>query len=222
MTANQLSWQALLKKEQQEVYFKTIESFLVNEESMGKTIYPSRTNWFKALELTPFKQVRVVILGQDPYHGPNQAHGLAFSVKPNVKPPPSLRNIYQELNHDLGLPIAQHGYLDKWAKQGVLLLNTCLTVEAGKPQSHSKIGWQHFTDQIIQYLNEHPFPIVYLLWGSSAQKKQNLIDNKKHFVLTAPHPSPLSAYRGFIGCGHFSKTNELLTQAGRGAIDWAL
>lgn len=217
-----MTWQSLLADEKKQPYFQQILAFLEKEHAAGKTIYPPQKDIFNAIKLTPFADVRVVILGQDPYHGPNQAHGLAFSVRPGVPPPPSLQNIFLELKNDLGIPIPEHGCLEKWARQGILLLNTSLTVEAGKPQSHAKIGWEKFTDKVIECLNEHPKSIVFLLWGSPAQQKARLINPYKHRILTAPHPSPLSAHRGFLGCKHFSKTNEILRQSGRDEIDWSL
>ncbi len=217
-----ISWQTVLAGEKEKPYFQKIMNFLKEQRKQGKIIYPSQPEVFNALKLTPYSEVKAVIIGQDPYHGPNQAHGLAFSVRPGVKQPPSLQNIFLELQNDLGLPIPLHGCLEKWAKQGVLLLNAALTVEANKPQSHANIGWQQFTDKVITALNEHPQRIVFLLWGTSAQEKSQLVNPFKHSILTAPHPSPLSAYRGFMGCKHFSKTNELLRQLGREEIDWSL
>ncbi len=216
------TWQSLLAGEKQQTYFLQILDYLKKQREQGKIIYPAQKDIFNALKLTPFEQVRVVIIGQDPYHGPNQAHGLAFSVQYGIKPPPSLQNIFLEIKNDLGLPIPNHGCLEKWAKQGVLLLNTCLTVEAGLPQSHANIGWQKFTDKVIECLNEHPQGMVFLFWGTPAQKKIPLINPYKHKILVAPHPSPLSAHRGFLGCQHFSKANALLKQMGRGEIDWGL
>lgn len=221
-TTIETTWQSLLAQEKQKEYFKSILAFLNDQYRLGKTIYPKKSDLFNALKLTPFQNVRVVIIGQDPYHGVNQAHGLCFSVAKGVSPPPSLLNIFKELESDLGIAMAPHGCLESWAKQGVLLLNTSLSVEARKPQSHSHIGWQQFTDQVIDCLNQHQHPIVYLLWGSHAQKKQPLIDSSKHHILKAPHPSPLSAYRGFFGCKHFSKANTLLTQNQRPPIDWSI
>lgn len=217
-----LTWQTFLAEEKEKEYFKNILKFLKDERAKGKKIYPPQADIFNALKLTPFEAVKIVILGQDPYHGPGQAHGLAFSVQAGVEPPPSLKNIFQELHNDLDIPIAKQGCLEKWAKQGVLLLNASLTVEANRPQSHAQIGWQQFTDKVIESLNQHPQKIVYLLWGSSAQSKIPLIDKNKHHILTAPHPSPLSAHRGFLGCRHFSKANNLLQQSGISAIDWSL
>lgn len=217
-----MNWDDFLSAQQQQDYYASIERYLANEKQQGKTIYPADADRFSAFKFTPYEKVKVVILGQDPYHGPGQAHGLAFSVQDGVKPPPSLRNIYKELNSDLDLPIATCGELSCWAKQGVLLLNTCLTVEAGKAQSHSKIGWERLTDEVIKLLNQHPKPIVYLLWGAAAQRKEALIDMSKHAVLKAPHPSPLSAHRGFLGCRHFSKANEFLLSVGREPVDWCV
>lgn len=217
-----LTWQDVLGEEKEQAYFQAALNHVKNERHAGKTIYPTQENIFNALKLTPFDQVKVVILGQDPYHGPKQAHGLSFSVQHGIEPPPSLKNIFQELKSDLGLPIPTHGNLEKWAQQGVLLLNTSLTVEAGKPQSHGNIGWEKFTDKVIKALNDHKEGVVFLLWGSHAQRKGEIIDPKKHKILTAPHPSPLSAHRGFLGCRHFSKTNQLLREMGKTEIDWSL
>ncbi len=213
-------WKAVLGAEKQKPYFQKILDFLKQERQKGKTIYPPQSDIFNALKLTPFENVKVVILGQDPYHGPRQAHGLSFSVLPGIKPPPSLVNIFNELKDDLGITPPDHGYLKPWAERGVLLLNASLSVEGGQPQSHANIGWQTFTDAVIVSLNHHPKPIVFLLWGSYAQKKAPLIDSFQHHILKAPHPSPLSAHRGFLGCRHFSKANALLEKDGRGAIDW--
>ena len=217
-----LTWKTVLGEEKQAPYFQDIMATVESERKAGKVIYPKNSEIFNALTLTPFEEVKVVILGQDPYHGPNQAHGLCFSVKQGVQPPPSLINVYQELNDDLGIPIPNHGFLEKWAKQGVLLLNTSLTVEASKPQSHAGIGWHRFTDRIIRELSEKREGIIFLLWGSHAQKKAELVDSSKHHILTAPHPSPLSAHRGFFGCKHFSKTNEILRSYKKEEIDWDL
>lgn len=214
------TWQSLLAGEKTQAYFHKILEFLDKERAAGKLIYPPQKDVFNALKLTAFADVQVVIIGQDPYHGPKQAHGLAFSVQPGLPPPPSLQNIFLELENDLNCPLPKSGCLEHWAKQGVLLLNTVLTVEAGKPQSHAKIGWQQFTDKVIECLNEHTQGIVFLLWGAPAQQKARIINPFKHRILTAPHPSPLSAHRGFLGCKHFSKTNELLKQMGRQPIIW--
>ena len=215
-----LSWTDVLADEKQKPYFKSIFEYLAKRTNKGKTIYPPKEEIFNALKLTPFTDIKIVIIGQDPYHGPNQAHGLAFSVKEGIQTPPSLRNIYKELNTDLGLEIPESGCLESWAKQGVLLLNTSLTVERGQPQSHSHIGWQEFSDHIIQTINQHPEPVVFLLWGAHAQRKRDLIDESKHKILTAPHPSPFSAHKGFMGCKHFSLANQFLEQVGRKPIDW--
>jgi uracil-DNA glycosylase len=202
---------------------RLLSDFLDAEERSGKTIYPPREQWLAALELTPLDQVRIVILGQDPYHGPGQAHGLAFSVQRGVKVPPSLVNIYKELESDLGLPRPTHGNLTHWAQQGVLLLNNALTVEAGKAGSHQKRGWEHFTDAVIAAVAAQDKPVVFMLWGSHAPKKAARIPalgTGRHLVLQAPHPSPLSAYTGFFGCRHFSQANAFLEAHGRGSVDW--
>lgn len=216
------SWQSALTGEKEKPYFKEIFTFLDREQAAGKTVYPPRKDIFNALKSTPFDQVKVVILGQDPYHGPRQAHGLCFSVQPGVAPPPSLVNIFQELHTDLGIPKPKQGYLQKWADQGVLLLNTVLTVEAGNAHSHAKIGWETFTDAVIKALNEKRQGIIFLLWGSHAQKKCAIINPNRHYLLKSVHPSPLSAHRGFLGCKHFSKCNQLLQQMGKTPIDWSL
>ncbi len=216
------SWLAVLGEEFEKEYMKQLKSFLLAEKKAGKVIYPAGDNWFNALNTTPFDQVKVVILGQDPYHGPGQAHGLCFSVLPGVPTPPSLQNMFQELQKDCGIPISKHGCLQHWAEQGVLLLNAVLTVEQSKANSHQGRGWEHFTDKCIEHLNRERKHLVFLLWGSYAQKKGQLIDRNKHLVLQAPHPSPLSAHRGFLGCRHFSKTNEYLKEHGETPIDWAL
>ena len=194
----------------------------VKEEYATRKIFPPADDIFNAFEFTPLSQVKVVILGQDPYHGDGQAHGLCFSVKPDVDIPPSLVNIYKELHEDLGLYIPNHGYLEKWAKQGVMLLNTVLTVRAHQANSHRGIGWEEFTDAAIRVLNEQDRPMVFLLWGKPAQMKKSMLHNPKHLILTAPHPSPLSAHRGFFGCKHFSKTNEFLEANGLTPIDWQI
>ncbi|HEY4600279.1 MAG TPA: uracil-DNA glycosylase [Cerasibacillus sp.] len=214
-------WAPRLKKEFSKSYYLRLREFL-KKEYQTETIYPNMYDIFNALHYTPFSDVKVVILGQDPYHGPNQAHGLSFSVQPGVKRPPSLINIFKELENDLGFQSPNHGNLVKWAKQGVLLLNTVLTVRSGQAHSHRGQGWENFTDQVIKTLNEKEKPIVYILWGRAAQNKQALIDLDKHFVLTAPHPSPLSAHRGFFGSRPFSKTNTLLKQTGQEEIDWGI
>lgn len=217
-----MDWNTLLAPEKEKKYFQDILSFLKKERANGKAIYPEKSLIFNAIQSTPFEKIKVVIIGQDPYHNPDQAHGLSFSVPKGIAPPPSLINIFKELKNDCGIDIPKQGCLESWAHQGVLLLNATLTVEKNKPQSHANIGWQHFTDHIIQALNHHSKTIVFLLWGSHAQKKRELIDTKKHVILMAPHPSPLSAHRGFLGCKHFSKTNEILIRAGRTSIDWHL
>ena len=195
--------------------------FVTRQIAAGKTVYPANENIFRATELTPIDTVKVVILGQDPYHGEGQAHGLAFSVQKGMRVPPSLKNIYKELQSDIGMTPPEHGFLEGWAKQGVLLLNTTLTVEAGQAASHAGQGWEEFTDSIIKQVNVCNHPVVFMLWGSHAQKKANMIDRDKHLILTAPHPSPLSAHRGFLGCRHFSKANEFLKQNGQKEIDWS-
>lgn len=214
-------WDSLLKEEFQEEYYQKLRTFLITEYRT-KTIYPDMYHIFEAMKATDYDDVKVVILGQDPYHEPNQAHGMAFSVQPGVRIPPSLFNIYKELSSQLGLTIPNHGYLMKWAKQGVLLLNAVLTVERGKANSHKNMGWEQFTDRVIQLVNAKEKPVVFLLWGSNAIAKAKMIDTKKHLVLTSPHPSPLSAYRGFFGNGHFLTTNEFLKQKYSQVIDWQI
>jgi uracil-DNA glycosylase len=217
------TWADILGQEKQQPYFQPMMQFVESERAAGKMIYPPRQDVFNAFNLTELDKVKVVILGQDPYHGPNQAHGLCFSVLPSVKTPPSLANIYKELATDIsGFTVPQHGFLQSWAEQGVLLLNTVLTVEQAKAHSHAKIGWEQFTDTVIQQLSEHCNGLVFLLWGSHAQKKGQVIDKQKHYVLSAPHPSPLSAYRGFFGCKHFSQANNILEQQGKSLINWQL
>lgn len=216
------TWTTVLNQEKNQSYFSQVMNFIQKERAAGKKIYPPQNEIFNALELTPYENVKVVILGQDPYHGPGQAQGLSFSVQPGVRIPPSLNNIYEELHDDLGIKKATTGSLIPWAKQGVLLLNAVLTVEDGKPQSHANIGWQQFTDHVIKSLNAHPQKIVFLLWGSFAQRKSRLIDTHRHSILMAPHPSPLSAHRGFFGCHHFSKANQLLKKMGRTPINWEI
>jgi uracil-DNA glycosylase len=216
------SWKEVLQDEFKKPYFKNIVAHLKTEKEQGKVIYPPGPQIFHAFEATPFEEVKVVLLGQDPYHGPGQAHGLSFSVQKGVPPPPSLVNIFKELHDDVGVPIPNHGYLEKWARQGVLLLNASLTVRAGEPMSHSKIGWHKFTDCVISTVSEQLEHIVFLLWGKFAQEKRELIDTKKHLILKAAHPSPLAAKNGFFGCRHFSKTNDYLMKHGKDPIDWAL
>ena len=215
-------WQQHLGGEFDKDYMARLRAFLGAEKQAGKTVYPAGQDIFNAFNLTPFERVKVVILGQDPYHGPNQAHGLCFSVQRGVKTPPSLVNIYKEIHRDLDIPIPSHGNLSHWAGQGVLLLNAVLTVEAGQAASHQKQGWETFTDQAIEQLNRDRDGLVFLLWGSHAQKKGRLIDRERHCVLEAPHPSPLSAHRGFLGCGHFSRANQYLLQQGKEPIDWSV
>lgn len=214
-------WAPLLEDEFEKPYYVRLREFLKHEYKT-RTIYPSMYDIFNALHYTPFEKVKVVILGQDPYHGPNQAHGLSFSVQKGVKQPPSLVNIFNELKNDLGYEPPSHGNLVDWTKEGVLLLNTVLTVRAGVANSHRGHGWENFTDQIIKTLNEKEHPIVYMLWGAAAQSKQSLIDTSKHFIIKSPHPSPLSAYRGFFGSKPFSKTNEILRQNGLEEINWEI
>lgn len=216
------SWKVHLNQELEKDYIRHLENFLSEEKQNGKIIFPQDQQYFAALDLTPFEKVKVVILGQDPYHGPGQAHGLSFSVKQGVAFPPSLQNIFKELKSDLGIEIPQHGCLDPWAKQGVLLLNTVLTVEQSKAASHQKKGWEEFTDAVIRHLNEEREGLVFVLWGSSAQKKGALIDRKKHLVIESPHPSPLSSYRGFFGSKPFSRINQYLQAQGQEPIDWKL
>ncbi|NDC36580.1 MAG: uracil-DNA glycosylase [Proteobacteria bacterium] len=220
--SHKVTWRDALAGEREEPYFKEITKFVERERKNGKVIYPNTSEVFNALQLTPFDAVKVVILGQDPYHGPNQAHGLSFSVLPGVPLPPSLQNIFKELRADLGLQPPSSGSLERWARQGVLLLNTTLTVESGRPMSHAKLGWEHFTDRIIKELNQRRRGIVFMLWGSHAQSKGAAIDQSRHLVLKAPHPSPLSAHRGFLGCRHFSKANEYLRSIGASPIAWDL
>jgi uracil-DNA glycosylase len=211
----------LLSDQFDQSYMKSLRAFLSDEKQRGKTVFPPGPAIFSALNHTDFENVKVVIIGQDPYHGPRQAHGFCFSVQAGVDIPPSLRNIYQELKQDIGMPIPTHGNLTSWADQGVLLLNAVLTVEAGKAGAHQGKGWEIFTDRVIELLNERAEHVVFLLWGSYAQKKGRLIDRSKHCVLEGPHPSPLSAYRGFFGCRHFSRANQYLRENGRREIDWA-
>lgn len=214
-------WLNALEGEFHKEYYKKLFEF-VKEEYSTHVVYPPSDDIFNALHLTPLSDVKVLILGQDPYHEPHQAHGLSFSVQPGVDAPPSLVNIYKELNDDLGCYIPNNGYLKKWADQGVLLLNTLLTVRAHEAFSHQNHGWEQFTDAIIQAVNEQDRPIVYMLWGKPAQSKMKMLNNPKHLVLTAPHPSPLSAYRGFFGCKHFSQANEFLVKNGIEPIDWQI
>ncbi len=215
-----VTWKEALASTKRDPRFKTaLEQ--AKERAKYHTVYPPSPAWFKALELTPLDDVKVVILGQDPYHQPNQANGLAFSVHKGVRVPPSLENIYKELHDDLGIPIPSHGDLTPWATQGVLLLNTTLTVEASRPASHANLGWEWFTDRVIEAVSKKDTPVVFMLWGAHARKKRSLI-NPKHLVLTAPHPSPLSAHRGFFGCKHFSRGNAFLSHHGMRPIDYRL
>lgn len=216
------SWLNVLGGEFDQPYMQQLREFLVQQKGAGRVIYPPSSQWFSAFNSTPFDQVRVVILGQDPYHGPNQAHGLCFSVMPGVKVPPSLMNIFKELQDDLAVQPPAHGCLTSWAEQGVLLLNATLTVEQANAGAHQGKGWERFTDQAIRALNDQRDGIVFLLWGSYAQKKGAFIDQSRHLVLKSVHPSPLSAYRGFLGCKHFSTANNYLQQEGQVAIDWQL
>jgi len=216
------SWKEALLEEFRQPYFAELKAFLVEEKKKGLTIYPPGKEIFNAFNYTPFKDVKVVIIGQDPYHGIGQAHGLSFSVKKGVNPPPSLKNIFKEIQNDLGIAPPNHGELTAWAKQGVLLLNATLTVRAKQPGSHQKKGWENFTDSVIKTLSDKKEKLVFLLWGKFAQAKAELIDTQKHAVLTAAHPSPYSASNGFFGCKHFSKTNAVLTQHGLTPIDWSL
>ena len=215
-------WLAVLGDQFEKPYMTQLRAFLQAEKQQGKVIYPPGSLWFNAFNATPFDKVKVVILGQDPYHGPNQAHGLCFSVLPGVQIPPSLANIYKELETDLAIPRARHGCLDHWAEQGVLLLNATLTVEQGSAGAHQGRGWETFTDAAIHALNSQREHLVFMLWGSYAQKKGAFIDAARHLVLKAPHPSPLSAHRGFLGCRHFSRANAYLQDSGQEPIMWAL
>lgn len=216
------SWKQVMKEEFEKPYFENIAAFLKTEKALKKVIYPPGSLIFNAFQKTPFDKVKVVIIGQDPYHGKGQAHGLCFSVSDGVPPPPSLVNIFKEINKDLGLPIPKSGNLEKWAEQGVLLLNASLTVRENDPASHSKIGWLEFTDAVIRKISAEKTGVVFILWGRFAQDKQALIDETKHYVLKAAHPSPFSADKGFFGCKHFSKTNEILVKQGLEPIDWKL
>lgn len=216
------SWKQELKDEFDKPYFEKIVQFLKQEKVAGKTIYPPGKLIFNAFDSTPFNNVKVVIIGQDPYHNPGQAHGLCFSVPDKVPPPPSLVNIFKELHEDLGIPIPRTGNLEKWSRQGVLLLNAALTVEENKPMSHSQLGWHIFTDEVIRHISAHREHVVFMLWGRFAQNKEILIDPAKHKILKAAHPSPLSASSGFFGCRHFSKANNWLREMGEQPIDWTL
>lgn len=219
--ATPLTWHDVLADEKQQPYFIQTLQTVAQRRAEGVTVYPPQKDVFNAFRYTELADVRVVILGQDPYHGPGQAHGLAFSVLPGVKTPPSLVNMYKELEGSVpGFVRPDHGYLESWARQGVLLLNTVLTVEAGQAHSHANLGWETFTDKVIGLINQHREGVVFLLWGSHAQKKGRIIDRQRHVVLQAPHPSPLSAHRGFLGCGHFTQANTLLAERGQAPIDW--
>jgi uracil-DNA glycosylase len=213
------SWKNPLKEEFEKPYFAELKQFLTREKEQH-TIYPPGLLIFNAFNKTPFEEVKVVILGQDPYHGPGQAHGLCFSVPRGIAPPPSLQNIFKEIHTDLGIPVPSHGNLESWATQGVLLLNATLTVRAGQPLSHQHKGWENFTNAVIHKLSDKKNGLIFLLWGRHAQAKEELIDGSRHFVLKAPHPSPFSASSGFFGCRHFSRTNELLIQQSRIPVDW--
>jgi uracil-DNA glycosylase len=216
------SWLKQLDGEFQQPYMQELRRFLMDEKKQGKEIFPPGEEYFNALNTTPLDKVKLVIIGQDPYHGPGQAHGLCFSVRPGVPVPPSLRNIYKELAGEMDFNPVNHGCLVPWAEQGVLLLNSVLTVECHKAASHRNMGWEQFTDRIISIVNEEQENTVFLLWGSYAQKKGAIIDRSKHLVLQAPHPSPLSAHRGFLGCGHFVKANEYLKEKGKKEINWQI
>ncbi|WP_454286192.1 uracil-DNA glycosylase [Rhizobium arsenicireducens] len=216
------SWKRVLGPEFASPYMNQLREFLLFEKGEGKRIFPSGSEYFRALDLTPLGRVRVVILGQDPYHGAGQAHGLCFSVQPGVRIPPSLVNIYKELQSDLGIPPAGHGFLESWARQGVLLLNSVLTVEEARAGAHQGRGWEQFTDAVIRAVNDECDNVVFMLWGAYAQKKAAFVDRERHLVLKAPHPSPLSAHNGFFGCRHFSKANAFLLARGLDPIDWRL
>ena len=211
----------ILKDEFEKEYYQKLRKFLITEYK-SETIYPKMENIFSALKLTSYKDCKVLILGQDPYHGPNQAHGLAFSVNIGIKTPPSLQNMYKELRDELGLYVPNNGYLVPWAEQGILLLNTALTVRAGAANSHSKVGWEIFTDSIIKYLNDREDSVIFVLWGGNARKKKAFINTDRHYILEAAHPSPLSAHNGFFGCGHFKKINEILSSLGKKEINWQI
>ena len=217
----QLSWQEVIGAEKTQPYFQQAVEAVKQARAAGTVIYPPEADVFNAFRYTCFDQLKVVIIGQDPYHGPNQAHGLCFSVRPDIPVPPSLKNIYKELALEYpDFVIPKHGYLESWARQGVLLLNTVLTVVANEPNSHRHLGWETFTDNVIKAISAKAEPVVFLLWGSHAINKQKFIDKSRHHVLTAPHPSPLSAHRGFLGCGHFAKANALLAEMGKTPVDW--
>jgi uracil-DNA glycosylase len=217
-----MGWRSLLQQEFVKPYWLKLDGYLQQRSHLGNVIYPPPARVFSAFEQCDLNKIRVVILGQDPYHGPGQANGLCFSVPQGHRIPPSLRNIFKELSSDVGAPIAGHGCLTSWAEQGVLLLNTVMTVEQGQPNSHADKGWETFTDRVIHLINKNCDSIVFMLWGSNAQKKQSLLDESQHLVLRSTHPSPLSAYRGFFGCGHFSRANQFLVSKGQTPIDWQL
>lgn len=214
-------WDELLKPEIEKEYYKNLRKFLVNEYKTYK-IHPDMNDIFSALKLSSYKDTKILLLGQDPYHGEGQAHGLAFSVKPGIAPPPSLKNMYKEIQAELGITPPNNGYLISWAKQGILMINTVLTVRDGLANSHKGQGWEIFTDRIIELLNEKDEPVIFILWGNNAKSKKRLITNKKHFIIEGVHPSPLSANRGFFGCGHFKKVNEILKSLGKKEIDWSI
>jgi uracil-DNA glycosylase len=216
------SWRNALSDEFGSAYMHQLKAFLLEEKQQGKSIFPRGPEYFRALDLTPISDVKVVILGQDPYHGLGQAHGLCFSVQPGVRVPPSLVNIYKEMQSDLGIPPSRHGFLESWAKQGVLLLNSVLTVEESRAASHQGKGWERFTDAVIRTVNDECNAVVFMLWGAYAQKKAAFVDTSRHLVLKAAHPSPLSAHNGFLGSRHFSKANAYLQAHGRTPVDWAL
>jgi uracil-DNA glycosylase len=216
------SWRVPLQAEFDAPYMAALKTFLVSEKAAGKRIFPKGSEWFRALDLTPLDAVRVVILGQDPYHGEGQAHGLCFSVQPGVRPPPSLINIYKELEADLGIRPVTHGFLEHWARQGVLLLNSVLTVEQAKAAAHQGKGWERFTDAIIRLVNEKEAPVVFMLWGAYAQRKAAFVDTSRHLVIKSAHPSPLSAHNGFVGSRPFSQANAFLNSKGLEPIDWQL
>ncbi len=226
MTASDIklddSWKAALGAEFDKPYMAKLKAFLQSEKAAGRRIFPKGSEYFRALDLTPLDKVRVVILGQDPYHGEGQAHGLSFSVRPGERQPPTLINIYKELRDDLGIPPAHHGFLEYWAKQGVLLLNSVLTVAMGQAAAHQGHGWELFTDAVIRAVNDQPHPVVFILWGSYAQKKAAFVDTSRHLVIKSPHPSPLSAHNGFFGSKPFSKANAFLASKGYPPIDWKL
>lgn len=214
-------WDELLKPEFDKEYYQELRKFLVNEYKTQK-IHPDMDEIFSALKLSSYKDTKILLLGQDPYHGEGQAHGLAFSVKPGITPPPSLKNMYKEIESELGIKPPNNGYLVSWAKQGILMINTVLTVRDGLANSHKGRGWEIFTDRIIELLNEKDEPVIFILWGNNAKTKKKLITNKNHFIIEGVHPSPLSASRGFFGCGHFKKVNEILKSLGKNEIDWSI